>query len=247
MPSKKKTNATKTVSRAQSKSTAQRAAPKPKMAAQSRKAQPALRDSRMFDIPTYAQSEEFTSAAACAIMVLKYSKRGFKGTREDEFEIWQDAVNGSVWHGSRYGLAYALAKRGLKPMIVSNFKDEGYERRLAVYDGVKLETLMASFAEIKKKAAALRVREVCMQTSANLLKKQISSGRIPIALVNISAINPSLEPSPHWVVVKGYDKDAFYINDPYSDSTVAMQPEVFKNALGFDNECCIVSVSAKKR
>jgi uncharacterized protein YvpB len=47
-------------------------------------------------------------------------------------------------------------------------------------------------------------------------------------------------------VVKGYDKDTFYINDPYSDSTIAMEPQVFKAALGYENEYHMVTVKAKK-
>ena len=84
---------------------------------------PKFRDSKMFEIPTYAQTEEFTSSAACSMMALKYLAKNLKMKKELEFEIWQEAVHGSVWQGSRYGIAYALAKRGAKPQIVSNVKD----------------------------------------------------------------------------------------------------------------------------
>ena len=68
-------------------------------------------------------------------------------------------MNGSVWHGSRYGIAYALAKRGAKTQIMSNAKDEGYEKKLAVYEGINLDTLSASFNEIKEKANELKIKE----------------------------------------------------------------------------------------
>lgn len=205
-----------------------------------------LRESRIFEIPNYAQTEEFTSSAASAIMVLKYLNKNLKVKKELEFQIWQEAVNGSVWHGSRYGLAYALAKRGAKPQIISNAKDEGYEKKLAVYEGINLETLSASFSEIKEKAKKLKIKEQFGITTINTIKKQINSGRIPIVLVNANVLNPYLEPSPHWVVIKGYDKDTFYINDPYSDSTITMEPQVFKGALGFEKEFHMITVSSKK-
>ena len=85
-----------------------------------------------------------------------------------------------------------------------------------------------------------------MQVTANLIKKSINSGRIPIVLVNANAINPYLKASPHWVVVKGYDKDAFYMNDPYSDSTITMENDVFKSAIGYENETHMISVSTRK-
>ncbi len=209
-------------------------------------AKPKLRESKMFEIPNYAQTEEFTSSAACAMMALKYLNSGMKLKKELEFEIWQEAVHGSTWHGSRYGIAYALAKRGAKPHILTNVKDEGYEKRLAVYEGVNLETLSASFNEVKEKAMKLKVKEDYGITTLNTIRKQLNSGRIPIVLVNGNALNSYLEPGPHWIVVKGYDKDTFYINDPYSDSTIAMEPDVFKGALGFENEYHTISVSARK-
>jgi hypothetical protein len=211
-----------------------------------KKSRSKFRDSRIFDIPNYAQSEEFTSSAACAMMALKYLNKGMQMRRETEFSIWQEAVNGSVWHGSRYGLAYALAKRGAKTQIVSNAKDEGYEKKLAVYEGINLDTLSASFNEIRSKVKAMKIKETGGVTTINMIKKQLNSNNIPIVLVNASMLNPYLEPSPHWVIVKGYDKDTFYINDPYSDSTIAMEPQVFKAALGYENEYHMVSVRAKK-
>ncbi len=207
---------------------------------------PKLRESKIFDIPNYAQTEEFTSSAASAMMILKYLNKNLKMKKDLEFQIWQEAVNGSVWHGSRYGIAYALAKRGAKANIISNAKDEGYEKKLAVYEGINLDTLSASFNEIKEKAKGLNIKEQYGITTINMIKRQINSGKIPIVLVNASVLNPYLEPSPHWVVIKGYDKDTFYINDPYSDSTITMEPQVFKGALGFEKECHMIVINSKK-
>ena len=139
-------------------------------------------------------------------------------------------------------------RRGAQgPQIISNAKDEGYEKKLAVYEGINLDTLTASFKEIKEKAKDDEDKgDEYGVTTINMIKKQINGGRIPIVLVNASMLNPYLEPSPHWVVVKGYDKDTFYINDPYSDSTITMEPQVFKGALGFENEYHMITVNSKK-
>ena len=71
-----------------------------------------LKDRVLFEIEHYPQTEEFTSSAACALMVLKHINSNFKMKKEEEYSIWQEAVNGSVWHGSKYGLAHSIAKRG---------------------------------------------------------------------------------------------------------------------------------------
>ncbi|MCL5100642.1 MAG: peptidase C39 family protein [Candidatus Marsarchaeota archaeon] len=204
-----------------------------------------IKDKVLFDVPHYPQTEEFTSSAACAMMVLKYINPDFKFKKENEYGIWQEAVNGSVWHGSKYGLAFALAKRGAKVGIMSNTKDEGYDKKIAVYENVNLDTLSASFNEIKQKASNANVHEEHWQVSINTIKKALSSNCIPIVLINANVINPYLDPSPHWVVVKGYDKDAFYINDPYSDSTITIDPDAFKTALGFESDMHMVYADSK--
>jgi ribosomal protein L15 len=204
-----------------------------------------LKDKVLVDMPSYAQTEDFTSSAACVMMVLKYINPGFKFKREHEYSIWQEAVNGSVWYGSKYGLAYALAKRGAKVGIFSNTKDEGYERKMAVYENVNLDTLTASFNEIKQKAESAGIEEEHTVVSLNTIKKVLSSGRIPIVLIDIKALNSYQDSMPHWVVVKGYDKDTFYINDPYSDSTITLGTEAFKAALGFDGDYHIIVVHSK--
>jgi uncharacterized protein YvpB len=207
---------------------------------------PKLKEAKMFDIPNYAQTEEFTSSAASALMVLKFINKKTSLKKEAEFDIWQEAVSGSVWHGSRYGLAYALAKRGAKVQIFCNVKDEGYEKKLAVYEGINLDTLSASFNEIREKAKSFHIKENYATASINTIKKVLNSRKIPIVLVNANIINPYLESSPHWVVVKGYDKDTFYINDPYSDSTVTMEPDAFKSAIGYENEFHMIAVDSRK-
>ncbi len=206
-----------------------------------------LKDIVMYDIPHYPQTEDFTSSAACAMMVLKHIDDDFKFKRDAEFNIWQEAVSGSVWYGSKYGLAYALAKRGASTAIMSNIKDEGYERKLAVYENVNLDTLSASFNEIKEKAKQMNISEEYMTISLQTIKKALSTKHLPIVLIDAKVINPYLESLPHWVVVKGYDKDNFYINDPYSDSTITIDSDVFKSALGFEDNYHMIVVDATKK
>ncbi len=204
-----------------------------------------VKEKVMFDLMHYPQTEDFTSSAACAMMVLKHINPSFKFKKEHEYDIWQEAVSGSVWHGSKYGLAYALAKRGAKVGIVSNTKDEGYERKLAVYENINLDTLTASFNEIRGKASQMKIEEEYGQVTPLLIKHTLSARHIPIVVLDAKVINTYLDSSPHWVVVKGYDKDNFYINDPYSDSTITMDAEVFKSALGFDEDKHMIAVDSK--
>ncbi len=204
-----------------------------------------IKDKVMFDVPHYPQTEEFTSSAACASMVLKFVSPTFKLKKENEYSIWQEAVNGSVWHGSKYGLAYALCKRGARVGIISNTKDEGYDKKIAVDENVNLDTLSASFNEIREKAVNSGVEEEHGTISIQHIKKALSSNFIPIVLIDASVINPYLDSSPHWVVVKGYDKDAFYINDPYSDSMITIDTNAFKSALGYDSNFHMVVADAK--
>ena len=209
-----------------------------------------IKDKVLFELEHYPQTEEFTSSAACAMMVLKHLNSNFKMKKEEEYSIWQEAVNGSVWHGSKYGLAYSIAKRGsgAKVSILSNTKDEGYDRKLAVYENVNLDTLTASYNEIKAKSEGMAVyEEHSASISVNSIKKALSSNQIPIVLIDANALNPYLESSPHWVVVKGYDKDAFYINDPYSDSTITLDQDAFRQALGYDSNFHMVLTDTRRK
>jgi len=204
-----------------------------------------IKEKAMFELSHYPQSDEFTSSAASAMMVLKYLNQDFKFRRESEYNIWQESVNGSVWHGSKYGLAYAMAKRGARIGILSNTKDEGYDRKMAVYENVNLDTLTSSFNEIKQKAFGMGVEEEHGPVTVQMIKKALSANVLPVVLIDANTINSYLESSPHWVVVKGYDKDAFYINDPYSDSTITIDHNAFKSALGFDSDMHMILADAK--
>ncbi|MDE1854898.1 MAG: peptidase C39 family protein [Candidatus Micrarchaeota archaeon] len=238
-----KTRRPRATRKAARRSPARRSAPAHSVIAKIKKAR--LKDKVLLDIPHYPQTEDFTSSAACAMMVLKFISPSFKFKREQEYDIWQEAVNGSVWYGSKYGLAYALAKRGANVGIVSNTKNEGYERKMAVYENVNLDTLTASFNEIKQKSENAGVEEDHGVVSLASIKKALSSGHIPIVLIDARIVNSYLDSMPHWVVVKGYDKDTFYINDPYSDSTITLDTNAFKSALGFEDNYHMIAVHSK--
>ncbi len=207
-----------------------------------------IKKTKMYEIALYGQSEEFTSSAASVMMVLRYLNQNYKISKDDEFIIWNETVYGSVWHGSRYGIAYALAKRGAKPtIIITNIKDLGYERKIAVYEGINLDALESAFNEIKEKIKQYNVEERKGNVTINTIKKYMSDSYIPIVLVNSSTLNSSQStPSPQWVVIKGYDEDTFYINDSYSDSILAMEPSTLADSLGYEGENYMVLVKAIK-
>ena len=209
----------------------------------------AVRKNKQYDIPIYGQSEEFTSSAACVMMIMKYLDRDYKFTKDDEYEIWNETVYGSVLNGSRYGIAYALAKRGIQPIIMStNVKDLGYERKIAVYEGINLNAMQSAFDEVKEKMKAYDIKEIKRSVTVNTIKKYMSENMIPIVLVNSSVLNMATytDSFPQWVVVKGYDEDTFYVNDSYSDSVLAMEPETFVKALGYENEYYMILVKASR-
>ena len=141
-----------------------------------------------------------------------------------------------------------MQKRVGRVKIISNTKDEGYDKKLAVYENVNLDTLTSAWNEVKKKSEDAKIpEEFTSNVSVNAIKKELSTNHIPIVLIDANALNPYVESSPHWIVVKGYDKDAFYINDPYSDSTITLDHDAFKQALGFDNNFHMVLTDVRHR
>ena len=93
----------------------------------------------------------------------------------------------------------------------------------------------------------LGIEEEFNNASLQYIKKILSAKYIPIVLINAQAINPYLESSPHWVVVSGYNSDSFFINDPYSDSTITIEADTFKSALGFENNQHIIVVDSSRQ
>ncbi len=184
-------------------------------------------------------------------MVLKFINKNTTVDKETEYNLWwQDIVNGSVWYGSKYGIGYALAKRGAKVKIISNTNDAGYDKQLALEEDFNIDALEASFNEIKNKALASNVEEVKGKVSTNLIKKALSARYIPIVLVNAAMIinyndRNGLPEFPHWVVVKGYDSNTFFINDPYTGNEISIDEEIFKQAIGFQNDMHMILVNAR--
>ncbi|BCS91353.1 MAG: hypothetical protein ARM1_0810 [Candidatus Micrarchaeota archaeon] len=204
-----------------------------------------------FNIPIVGQSEEFTSAGACGLMLLAYRERKYLKQDESklkslEYSIWQDAMKGSVIHGSRYGLAYALAKRGFNVKIITNIRNEGYERAIAVNNGINLLTLEAAFKEIKELALKSNIEEkIVKNITAETIKNIMREKMIPIVLVDLSKLHEDLEgmdPTPHWVIVKEFFENDFVINDPYLYNSLTLSKSMLNSILGINNDKAVIAV-----
>jgi hypothetical protein len=56
-----------------------------------------------------------------------------------------------------------------------------------------------------------------------------------ISLINYGAIFPN-KPIPHFIVIRGYDEQYVYINDPLNFNNNKVSYDIYSRAIGLTNE-----------
>jgi hypothetical protein len=198
------------------------------------------------EVPFYRQRFDFTCGPASLMMAMKYFDNRVGLSRSLEMDIWREANMVEVYGTSRYGLAFSAATRGFGVRIVSNLRSFGFVEKLHPrVEGVNKSMLRFFFRERRKRCIELGAGEVKGKTTPTTLMTELSSLHVPILLTDGRRLIG--EDVPHWVVVTGYDRRSFYINNPLSDSAGdAIKVDRMEKVVGYKGDQCLVSVYGKE-
>lgn len=170
---------------------------------------------KLYPVPYYPQSMEFTCGPACLMMGFAYLGVGSGFRRAEELELWREATSVfmQAGHGgcSPHGLAVAALRRGLDVTVYA--RDDG----VPFHDSVRSEDKKAVVAlahegfqaEIRRRGGRIAIAEFDDDTVVRALERR----EVPILLLSGSRFYERRV--PHWVVVTGYDDEAIYLHDPF--------------------------------
>jgi hypothetical protein len=188
----------------------------------------------MIDVPYFQQTRYSTCGAASLMMVMKYWDNTFKLSRRNEFFLWLKS-NPFIFLGGilQFGLAKTALKAGYKTHIYQKSKfSDIYPNKSKFVDFYQW---IASFGA--------RHNKIPIYYSKNILDEifiSIEEKIPPIVFLNLKPIVG--ENVLHWLVVTGFDRENFYVNDPYvpygflsnTRKTFRVKLDVFKRAIATD-------------
>ncbi|MCK5547581.1 MAG: peptidase C39 family protein [Thermoplasmata archaeon] len=198
-------------------------------------------------VPFYRQKMDFTCGPACLMMAMKYFDKRTKMNRRLEMDIWREANLEEMWGTVRYGLALAAHKRGFPVKIINSGRGMGYAevvsetRKEIIKKWVKF-----FFKELKDRCSEANIKEIIKNFGVDEIRKILKAGAIPIVLINPKFLTG--EDIAHWIVVKGFDKNHFYINNPYDHPKKRkgkITTNMMRKSLGYGGKKALVAVYSK--
>ncbi|MDG6905112.1 MAG: peptidase C39 family protein [Nitrososphaerota archaeon] len=197
-------------------------------------------------VPFYKQHYEFTCGPASLMMAMKYFQKDLKVGRELEMDIWREATMLESYGTSRYGLAFSAAKRGFRVEIYSNIKGAGFVKKIEPFIGKVNQAMLGFFLQDRRRRAiGLGVKEKFVhKITEEILCKTLRSGSIPLLLSNAEYFGA--EDIPHWIIVSGFDKEAFYAINPLQNGQKKLLLSSFDRVIGYKGDQCMVAVAKGK-
>lgn len=174
--------------------------------------------------PYYHQTTDFTCGPACMIMALAWFDRALKPDRRLEFRLWRESTTIFMTSGlggcEPYGMAVALARRGLRPTIwSSNSKPFFLEQVESAQRREIMRFVQEDFkAEAAAKGIAMERRTLTRDAVERALKEQA------MIIMLVSGRRIFHHSDPHWVLIHGADAQHFYIHDPWLEETMLESP-----------------------
>ena len=128
---------------------------------------------------------EFTAAPAALAMVINHFNPEFELNRENEFKIWQSAVNLPTRAASIFGLAVFAKKQELNPKIILENRDYEFpDYRFQGYKKIEIDEAEFSRSMHVKQAAELNIPIEEMEINLELVEKLLKQGKILLIRLN---------------------------------------------------------------
>ncbi|MFQ6076018.1 MAG: peptidase C39 family protein [Candidatus Bathyarchaeia archaeon] len=172
-----------------------------------------LTDEVVLDIPFHHQRHDFTCGPACLMMAMKYFDPSLEMSEDLEIDIWRETNLVEDWSTCGRGLAYSAAKRGYGAKIIASVDDIPFKDKiLSISPNADPKVLEFFFRDMKRRALAMEVPEINRSVTFEDMAVAIRRNSVPILLINAKFLHD--EDVPHWVVVRGWNRQGVLINDP---------------------------------
>lgn len=146
-------------------------------------------------------------------MAMKYFDPSLEINMDFEVDIWRESNLVEDWSTCGRGLAYSAAKRGYGAKIFASVDDIPFKDKiLSLRPDTDTEVLEFFFRDMKRRALAMEVPEIHKKVTFDDVSTAIRQNSVPILLVNAKLLHG--EDVPHWIVVKGWNREGVFINDP---------------------------------
>jgi hypothetical protein len=167
---------------------------------------------RLPELAYYRQSTDFTCGPVAALTATHALARTPALSRAEELQFWREATSAPGCDG--YGLAAALAARGVVPGVVVNTSSAlqvepepaGWQRELREF----------TQQEFRRQAESAGVEFQLHDVHVDQVFAHVAAGRLVVLLIDEEVMHG--EACPHWVVVHGFHDGVALVEDPWTDS-----------------------------
>lgn len=182
------------------------------------------------------------------MMAMKFFQPTLSLSRELEFAIWREANLVESYGTSKEGLALAAARRGFDVNTMGKSLPHSFVDAIADrVPGIDYKMLELLYNDTKTKFKAMFLKNVSSRVDLLKMKGVLQKSQVPILLTSTSLFGEK-EGLPHWVVLTGYGKGYWAVNNPLGKrpSTRFSNPVLEEN-LGYQGIRCAVIVRGLRR
>lgn len=165
--------------------------------------------------PYYAQTTEFTCGPACLMMALAHFEPTFAPDPVEEVRLWREAtmifMSSGLGGCGPYGMAVALAERGLRPEV--HVSEEGPLLLQTVGTAEKRRVMRLAQHDFRARAEALKIPVHFHFPDVGWLADRLEGGALAALL--ISGNRMFGKRVPHWVLAYAGDDAHVMVHDPW--------------------------------
>jgi len=191
-------------------------------------------------VPLYNQTTDFTCGSCATLAVWRYFDRNVQLSKRNEFLTWTEIAALPFKFSSPYRIAAFFIKKGFETNLLMSQEicDEGQTLLECCQTDPAERKLFLDFFEKHNEILKRHISSAIVDRNPTMpdIRRALSNHSLVIALVDsyyTSKARGAKDPPhlPHWIVVRGYDGEQFYINDSTHESGMKTGRMVMKGRI----------------
>lgn len=166
-------------------------------------------------VPYYQQTLDFTCGPSALMMAMAALDKNYDMGRREELRLWREATTIFMMSGhggcGPTGLALAAWRRGFACDLYATDMNEPFLESVRHKD--KREVMRIVQRDFSEEIAKTKIKVHHRAAKPDELKAALDSRRLPLVLISTYRLHR--QRFPHWLIVTGYDKEHFFVHDPW--------------------------------